>query len=419
MIPLGLHHDEQKAFEKCLASDHEIRITARILTLEHKLVGQLTGHVLSGQVDVDTAQAVHRTASVTLLDPENELGIDTDTPFTAGAMASRMLQLFYGVYVPSMERWVDVPVFTGPIATTTRDGDVVTMTASGKEALLLDAACRNLTWTKGAQKTTILNSLLGSMGETFRSIPPRTDRITTNFTIASKEAVWPRATSLARSLTGGFQLGYDGRGYAELVDVTSNVAWTFKGGDGGSLLSEPKFTAETTGLKNVVYVHGGIPKGAKGAVWAIAHAPGAHPFSAKNLGRNGQPRYLREDIEDENITIKEAAQTLANNKLWELMQASTDAQFESLVIPHLEPWDYIRVQSDGYTFITSMQKFSIPLATDGRMTVGRHWATRRINGYSPRRPKNPAIPKPKKKPATPKKGATSKGTTPRKTTKKR
>lgn len=412
MIALGLSVADLAAFEAGLCADHEIRITARLLDLEHKPLAELTGNVLSGQVDVDITpqedrRTVERSATITLLDPHNAFGVDTDTPQSAGAMANRMLQLFYGVWSQQLPRWVDVPVFTGPITGSTRDGDVVMLTAHGKESLALDACCRNISHRKGTAKTVIIRDLLAAAGETRLEVHPRTDRTTAPHTIASREAIWPRVQSLARSLTGGFALTYDGRGTCRLVDVRSNPVWTFRGGDGGSLLSEPRFTADTSAVKNFVVVTGGIPAGSKKRVQAVAPAAASHPLSPERLGRNGVKRYLREDIVDENITVQEAAQTLANNKLWELLQAGVDGDFDAMVIPHLEPHDYVRVIGEHGTWTMQLTKFSIPLTSDGRMTVGRHWVTRTVNGFRPVHRVNPRIPRPKPKPV-PKRGAAKK-----------
>lgn len=418
MINLGLDHDELSAFEAGLLDDHEIKIRSQILDLDHNVLASLTGFVLSGQVDIDVSQEVHRTAQITLLDPENSFGIDTDTPNNAGSMASRMLAIQYGVRSQQFPKWVWVPIICGPITYSSREDDIVSLSVHGKESLALDKCCRNITIPKGTAKTSAINQMLRAAGETRLDIPYRSDRLTTNHVVASTEAIWPRARSLARSLTGGFVLEYDGRGTAKLVDATSNTVWTFKGGEGGSLITDPKFTADTSEVKNIVVVRGGVPKGAKKRIEAVATASPNHPMSAQRLGRGGVPRYLREDIDDENITTKEAAQTLANNKLWELLQVGTDATFETLVIPHLEPYDYVRVVGEHYTYSTALTKFSIPLTTDGRMTVGKHWQGRRVNGYQPVRRKNPKIPRPKKAPAKPKNAPKRRSTTAKKARKK-
>lgn len=418
MISLGLSSAEQKLYHQSLVTDHELRVIVRVLTLDHVVVGELTGHVLAGQVDVDTTQAVHRTASVSLLDPDNRLGIDTDTPQSAGAMASRMLQVYRGTRSVLLDRWVDVPVFTGPIDTTDRDGDVVTITAHGKEVLALDPGCMNLVQRKGATKTRVIEAMLRAAGETRMAITPRSDKITTNFVIAAQEPIWPRVQKLAQSVTGGYTLEYDGRGTAVLKDTSTPVLWTFVGGDGGSLLGEPKFTADTSQVKNFVVVTGGVPKGAKRHIVATATTQRKHPFSPWSLGRNGHPRYLREDIANDEITVKEVAQTLANDRLWELEQVSTEASWESLVIPHLEPYDQVRVVGEQFTFSTAARKFTIPLTSDGRMTHGKHWQRRTVNRFTASRLKNPRIPKPVKAPVKPKTSkAQPKKTTARKATK--
>lgn len=405
MIPIGLSVQEQQAFNDSLVEDHEMRVRVLILDMDHGVKGELSGRVIDGQVDIDATQDIQRSVSMTILDPENSLGIDTDTPESAGAMASSMVQVFYGVRSQRMRKWVDVPIFTGSITSTDRRGEMVTLTGHSKESILMGPSNFNVSHAKGTRKTRVLSDLLGATGEVRRSIPDLPEQITTASVVASKEAIWPRAKAIAASLAGGYQLVYDGLGVARLVPKTANVSWHYLPGDRGSVLTKPVFAADTAEIKNVIVVTGGTPAGAKARVAAVAHAPASHPFSSTSMGRGGKPRFLREDIEDESITTVQAAQAIASDRLWERLGAASTATFDALVIPHIEPWDRVRLADDGYTTTFTQAKYSIPLTPDGRMTVGHWWTQRTINGRTPARPVNPRTPVAKKVP-TPKKSAT-------------
>lgn len=377
MIPLGLSATDQALFERGLCDDHEIDLRVTILDLEHSPMGIANGRVLSGQVDIDTNSDVDRSLAIELLDTDNSLALADTTPTQVGINQSRMVQVEYGVKSAWLPRWVWVPVFCGPITTVKRSGDTVAITAHGKESLLMGAVSRNLKWPKGSRRTDVIRGLLQAGGETRLEIAARTEKTTVDTIIAPVDALWPRAQGWVRSL-GSVRLGYDGRGYAKLSPINPQPVWAFKGGEGGSLLTQPDITGDTSNLRNIVVVNG-QDKNNK-PVQGVAMLPDSHPFSSRNLGRNGMPRWVREDITGDGISSNAEATALAAAKLNEFNQAAIDAQFNALVIPHLEPWDNVSVVDQHRTWSLPLQKYSIPLTPDGQMTVGRHWVTRSVRG---------------------------------------
>ena len=143
---------------------------------------------------------------------------------------------------------------------------------------------------------------------------------------------------------------------------SSNVRWAF---DGESLTSTPKVTVDESSMRNYVRVIN------NDRVIATAKAAPSDPFSAQSLARGGVPRWIREDATSD-TTDKKAAQKLANSTLDNLMHAAVSVEFESLIVPHLEPRDVIRVVADTWEWDLQVTKFTIPLGASQAMSHGRN-----------------------------------------------
>lgn len=375
MIGLGLTTAEQAAFHAALAGDHAVDVRVSTLTLDHDLIGTVSRSVVGGQVDIDTTQPVDRSCSVSVRDPGNALGLRSNDAWAVDLYADRLLRIEYGVNAEGLGRWVWVPIFTGRISTSEWSGDVLTITGHGKESRGLRPNSINAKWPKGTRKTDIIRGMLAAMGEGHMEIPTLPDRSTVLASVGPRDGLWDRAQGWVRSL--GMRLVYDGRGVAVLRPLQLPLAWTFRDGDGGTLLSQPRRLSDTTRIRNLVVVTGGAPEGSKTPVTAVAYAPSSHPLSAVRLQSAGVPDHIREDIEDSAITSKAVAQKVANAKLSELLQGSLDVSFDAAVIPHLEPWDPYRVTLGGKSWDAQIQRASIPLV-GARMTVGKFTLTRRI-----------------------------------------
>ena len=376
MYPLGLNDDDRAAFHLGLVRAHEMRVQVRILDMDHNVLGTSTGRVISGQVDVSATAPVTRSAGLTILDPDHELNLDSSATFGGSLFLDRMVQITYGVKSAELPRWIDVPIFTGPIDDLSRDGEVVNLSAIGKESLLLGPASTHRTWKAGSYKTTVLRELLSMFGEAFTEIPHQSTKTTKPLSVAPVTIPWDYIQSVARSWGSG-RIMYDGAGYARFIGTNNNPQWTFRGGADGSLLSKPMIGYDAKDARNFIVVVGAAPaKGGK-PVSALAHAPSAHPLSADNLGRNGVRRYLREDINDTNVTTQAAAQELADTVLKERLNTAVQLDYTGLVIPHLEPWDVVAVNHGVWGIQASLTDYTIPLTADGKMSIGRRYTVHR------------------------------------------
>lgn len=405
---------ELKAYHAALTRTHEVRVRVSVLDLSERPRSEITAEILDGAVNVDADSEVTRSASLTFFDPGHTLKLDPEDPDHGAIFLNRMIRIRYGVYVSALGRWVDVPVFTGPITSLSRDGATVEVEAQGKESLANQAVWRNFVRKKGTRYTTVIRHLMQSIGEdkfAFSANPTR--RLAKTYVLAlterefaSKKAerrykrrnreivdrpVWEAAQDLADTL--GRQLFYDGDGYLRLRNRGGNPVWTFRDGDGGSLVSAPQVSYSTSELRNAVQVRrtftttrgkGKHKKELQHSRYIRVEPPNGHPLSPAALGRNGRKRYLPETIDGGNITHKRAV-SIANARLNALLDESVAVTFDSLPLPHLEPGDRVRVRTDeGLDMTTTLRTFSIPL-TPGTMSVGYSRDVLRMSGAQRRR----------------------------------
>lgn len=380
-MTMGMSADEQEAFEAGLRHDHKIRVLVNILDLNHRVKASATGVVLSGSVDIDLTQEVSRSCSLEIRDPDNELGLDVPGPAAAAQFADRMVQVHYGVWSSDLPRWVNTPIFTGPITSLKRNGQTVSLQAHGKEVWLTKPQSRNWRLPRGYRKTDVIKRVLMESGEDFSEITRWSDKLTEDWQCLSSEAPWAKLQMLAASLASHDRgtdplLFYNGTGYAKLKSFNRNPVWTFT--RGVDVLSEPDISSDVSSIKNLVVVYGGTPKGAKKPVTAQVQLPSSHPFSPSSLARNGVPQYLREEVENDQIVSSSAARQIAQKRLDDVSWAFVDIEFDAMVIPHLEPRDVVTVDNGDWQWSMQLMKYSIPLSADGQMSIGRHTHTRRV-----------------------------------------
>lgn len=371
MISLGLSAADQKAFEACLRVDHQVSTRVSILDMDQQVLGQVTGGVLSGQVDVDSTQDVERSCTLEVRDPGNRLGLVAASPTSPPVLATTMVRIEYGVRVPRIGRWVWVPVFTGPISKAAMDDGKVAITGRGKESLLGAATSRTTTYKKGSRKTDIIANQIAKQGEEFRQITRWSDKTTSDLVIASTVAPWPVLKQLARELSGSSSnypwLGYDGRGICVLKSHSQAVKWSF---DGPQIQSDPKIDVDTESMCNFVVATPNDTGSKTKLKRASARLAKSDPFSPESLARGGVPRFVRDEITGD-WTSQKQIQAAANARLDSVSRASVTVSMDTLVIPHLEPRDVVRITTETWTWDMQLTKFTIPLAASQAMSHGR------------------------------------------------
>ena len=399
MIPLGLTASEQAAFHRALVSDHDLDVRVSLLDLEERWLGDLSGLVMGGQV-VAADGAVSRTCQVSILDPDNGTGIDSDRPGQAAGLA-RMISVSYGVWVDELERWVRVPVFRGPISRVTRDGDLLEIEALGKEHLLRSLSPFTHSYREGVRRTSVIRDIAKRCGERRMHIPAqaaRTSARTGGVMIAlDRESIpWSHMVKAATSMR--MSLYYDGAGLLRLRRNPTRTSWWFTE---SQFLSEPRVALDDADVINTVLVKGAKPAGNKTLIESRGSLPPWHAHSPQSLGRNGANRYLVEVIEDEEIRTQAEADYARDMRLRELMVEAYTVEFECLPVPHLDRMDVAHLGWDEHPMAFRVRSFTLPLKADESMSVGFVKETRRRGG-----PKWRARPKKK---TTTKKAATTGG----------
>ncbi|MFD8618259.1 hypothetical protein [Streptomyces sp. NPDC059513] len=301
----------------------------------------------------------------------------------------KMIKVIYSVKVPQMNDWVDIPVFCGPVVSMNREDDVINIECQGKESLAKGATNKTFTRKKNTNKVNVIRDILRELaGETKFDLVELNYKLPSTYSLGRWSIPWDVAKKLASGMSR--QLFYDGRGYCRLRSFPGTPAFTFKAGDGGTVLDAPQITYDSTEVKNAVWVKGGVPKGSKTAVDAFVAAPASHPLSPQKLGRNGVNRYLMEIIEDDAIRSKAEATEKAGSVLNSRLLQEVEVTFNAMPIPHLEPGDVCRIQTDEYATTFRLYKFSIPLVAGNEMSVGwvKRMAIRKgAVGYKPKKKK--------------------------------
>lgn len=379
MIPLPwLSADEFREYETTLATGYEMRTTVRILTNEDEPVSTVSAWILDGQVnarvpDYDRESErieVSRDASLTLLDPDRELGFDSRSPVEGAMYLDRMIAIDYGVRCSF--GWVDVPVFTGPLTSFERDGEIVSIEAQGKELFGLSEANTTRTYKKGAAKNAVLRHLIEATGEDMSlvDLPPDKSPLVKTFSISHESHRWFQIYRVARSL--GREAYYDGSGHLRMPKLATSPVWKFAHERQGMILSPPTIGVSVDGLKNAARVVGGAPKGSKTKSVGTAQAPATSILAAAKIGRRGVPRYLLDTEEDSSLNTKAKATARAKELLADGLAQEVSTKFTALPVPHLEPVDVVVVSTPQFAIESRINNLSLPLTANGSMSIGFH-----------------------------------------------
>jgi hypothetical protein len=369
MLQVGRTAAEQKAFEAQLLTTHRIRVQVKLLALgDGKEVADLSARLLDGQVNIDASGETTRSADLTLNDPDRVLHLDSRGLGDGGVFLDRMVSISYGVLVESLGRWIDVPVFKGPVTGLARDGSSLALTCLGKEHLSKGNAWSPMSFKKGHDVVATIRAILRERGgETSFAFPARGGRLPDALALGRMTQPWATAASLARSINR--QLYYDGAGTCRLRIIPAGTVWTFKSGDGGSVLTEPNVTYDLGSISNLVWVKGKKAK-KKPQISNTAVAPRAHALSPWSLGRNNVPRYLVTEVDNDKIRTKAAAGTLARTQLATLLREGVQVEFDALPVPHLDPLDPVALNTPDASLTFTLMQASLPLVHSGVMSVG-------------------------------------------------
>lgn len=356
MISLGLSAADQKLFEASLSYGYNLRIVVQILDLNHNYITDVSNMLIDGQVNYSYEDAINYSASMTLMDPDELIGFDTASPSDNALYADRMIRIVYCVYSELLPRWVDVPIFCGPVTKVRRDDALLAVECQGKEALVSTPA---VAWTaktykKGTKGATNIRDILAKGGETKFDIPNFTYILGRDRVLTTETEIWAMAKDMKGTTR---QLFYDGRGVARLRDIPSRPCWTF---NEPTLLSVPKLDYNHADIRNGVLVKGATPAG-KAQLKASRFLPNSDPSNPTALGRNGVKRYLMEITEDSTLTSQSAVNSAADKLLDDVGKTNVGFEFDSFPIPHLEPGDVFQLTTRDVSLTIRLMQYSIPL----------------------------------------------------------
>lgn len=363
MIALGLSSVDLKLFNQSLTTHHSVKITVMLLSLTHSYLSDLSGQLLDGQVSIDADAEITRSLTLQLYDPEHSLKIDSSAPSDGALFYDRMIRIVYSVKSELLPRWVDVPVFTGPISKMSRNADVLNIECQGKESLLAPPTVANTSHTfgKGWRRTDLIKSIMGTFGGENRfSIPDYSQKTAAPVVMKGNTNLWQLAKAVSGAVAAR-QLFYDGRGFLCLRGVPATATYTFRTGSGGNVTTVPTVEYDIANVRNVVKVTGAVPKGKKTPVVAVASLPRSHPLNHMAMGRNARPRALLEEITDDNLKTTGQAQAVANARVRALGIESVDVKFDALVAPHLEPMDLYTLKTPDLSMTGRLRQMTIPL----------------------------------------------------------
>lgn len=363
MIDLGLTNAERAQFEKALVAAQPKRRTRFAIHDENERVIEelrFSSGLLEGEVTVDNTAEVSRSLRILLAED-----IPFDPVMPRAAFIDRHISVKSGTWVPALDRWVDVPVFFGPVATYSRDGATVEIEAMGKESLAQEPHLlwRRLEFNDGKRVSVAIQELLEAMGERHFDFPANDEQLGEPETFGRETEVWEECQNLARDIDR--QLFYDGAGECRMRRWPENAHYTFKTGPGGQIASAVTKHYDASRLRNVVQVHG-----TRGTVEVTATAkPNAsHPLSPESLARRGENRNLVE-LRDTSLNKVGIAERRAEGILRRLLNVDASVEFDSVPIPHLEPGDLCKIgDADGETTFR-LSRFTLPLGP-ASMSVG-------------------------------------------------
>lgn len=381
MLDLDLTAAERQAFEDALAdSGRRIRSSVRLLNRNEQPVGELAKFLSAASVQVSTDGDVSRSLTLELGDPTEQIRIEPNSPSDRSIYVDRFIAAEYGVYVGELARWVDVPVFWGPVTEISRSGGHVSVEAQGKERLMLapHLATKGYTIRRGTTVKDGIEHVGRQAGEARFDLPELSGKVRRPRAVSRTSEPWKvivggEQNAKGRPIAGliekadaEYGVYYDGRGRLTARRKAAPPVFTITDDHLGE--QRPTIGYDTETFRNTVFVQGGRKKKHPRA-HGSATLPANHPLSAQSLGRNGEPRYLTEVVDADSLKSDAKCRRRAREILDRLSVEGLTASLTCVPIPHLEEEDMIIVKADGYSLNMPLREWTLPLIS-GAMTIG-------------------------------------------------
>lgn len=371
MFDVGLSNTDLAEFLKTLRTTHIFACRVQILDLDHNYKSNVTNAVMDGQISVNwNGEDATRVLDLMMFDPEYDLGFDTSQFVDGVWFLDRMVQVVAEIWVPSLARTVECPLFTGPVNGFKRRNATVTLSCVGKDWFARKSWPR-LVIPKGTNYATAIRMVLAELGETkFKFYATTTSVLAEAKTIDRDMELTPWGWCRSVAASHSMRLHYDGEGYAVLRNRNDvNPVYVFRDGDDGALLTEPETDGDYSRLANVARAEGAQPASGT-APFGEATVDVTSPIHPSKLTRGGKPLYLGVVVQRDSITTAGQAVSAAKDELRDRQFAAYSIDFDALPVFLLEEGDYIGVQSSGISTTNTLLTFSFGLKPDAHMPVG-------------------------------------------------
>lgn len=363
-----LTHDQFKDYLVALRDSSQL-VQQHVWTLDRyeKNDDDLTDMVVGGEVQLDVTADVTRSCTLTLADPARMVRWGPDLhPQRISVWPGRMIQVTRGVWVDSVGEFVNVPIFTGPITSATRDGAQIDLELQGKETFMLAPYLSWVpnTWPKGTPYVKVIKDILTERGERKMALPDTGAALTKKFTYGRYAEAWKVVRFLAKRVNR--VVYYDGAGIFNMHQPEPRTRHVFQ--TGVDVLTEPSYTWDLLAVANTVVVQYRV--GDKD-VTHVANINTHNMLSPIRVARlPSAPMRLVQIIADDTIKTEAAARELAQDLLNRWQQEPVSASFEALMVPHLHEYSRLQLVDEGLgTFVFRMLNATFGLGPEGTLAV--------------------------------------------------
>lgn len=363
-FPLGLQASELEAMEAQMRTSYRTRTLPSLLDFSHQPVADLRSSRIGGAIQVKAdGDGVTRSATLDLFDPTDMLGLGDGSESRS---PNRFLYVRKGIFVEALGRWIDIPVFMGPITKPSRTGDVLTIEAQDKAGLSLDPR-PTFAVKAGTNIGSAIEIIMREcVGETRFRLATTTRRLVKEHTVSPDQPPWALVRKLAASL--GWVVFYDGEGYLVARPPSTTPVTVFRGGPGGSLTTKASSGFWDGDLVNRVTVIGGTV--GKTTIEATVTAEEADPLSPESLAFGDVPWVKTEVITDTEISSWAEARALAEETLRKRLVQQTTGTFEALPFWHLQEWDAYTFETGSGLVTAALTETTIPLDSSSMQSFG-------------------------------------------------
>lgn len=372
MQRLDLTAAERPAYLDALRGHAVVKTEVTVLDLAGETVASMTPSVADGQVLVDRLARSSRVLMLNFDDPNGLLDFDPTTPDDGALYLTHMLQVDVATWVESLERFVTVTPFLGPIRALRRDGITISARAHGKEMLRRRRLGDTLRVAKGTPKVEAIQLILEKYGETRFAFPELPRKMPRGLSLGPNARGWDICERIAESMN--YQLYHRmPDGAATLRRYPRTPGWTFRTGDQGEVIGNPRVSFDVADdFYNQIRVRGPKPRPGKRRVVVTRHAPEGHMLSP-----DGDLGTLPKGLNNGFIRSKAEARRLGDRLIDDQILSVVQPRFEALPIYHLDEGDYVQLETEETMLPFRLDRFTLPISTAGRprMLIGHHAKT--------------------------------------------